>query len=121
MKSIFFVCPESGDDGGKLRKASALPAIWRQKSPPLSDNEGLLASASNAGEEQDEEETEEDGGAGRVEKGSVCGLLEVSVVLWEEVEDRLRKKTYSKLRQRLVTRTEKNLPLFWEALTVSGY
>ena len=109
---LLIVCPESGDDGGKILKASALPAIWREKSPSPSDNEGLLGSASTAGEEQEEEEV------GRVERGSVCGLLEVSVVLWEEVEDRLKKKTHSKLRQRLVSRTEKNLPLFWEALTV---
>jgi len=40
------------------------------------------------------------------------------VVLWEEVEDKLTKKSHSKLRQRLISRTEKNLPVFVEALTV---
>ena len=109
---------ESGDDTHKRRGAGALPAVWRRKSPPPSDNEGILSSASaGAGDEVEEEEEE---GLNVKDRATLCGLLEVAVVLWEEVEDRLKKKTHLKLRQRLVTRTEKNLRIFYDVFTVRG-
>ena len=86
----------------------------------MSDSEGLLGSAGGNDNDVDNE-AESDGEEGVVpmDRRTQCGLLEVSVVLWEEIEDKLTKKTHSKLRKRLVSRTEKNLPVFLEALTVS--
>ena len=90
--------------------ADVAPAGWKQRSPPLDDDRAILRG-------REEEEEGEEGWS--MSSGAVCGLVEVMVVLWEVVEDRLKMKTHSKLRQRLISRTEKNLPVLVGAFPVS--
>lgn len=108
-------------NGGNVRELEATnaPVGWKQRSPSPDDDGGILSKQGEGDGKEEEDDEEGSTGLSQNDSGVLCGLLEVMVVLWEVVEDRLRNKTHRKLHQRLVARTEQNLPVFFDTFTVS--
>lgn len=90
-------------------------AGWQRQQSP--SPRGVGSAGREEGAEEEEEEGERRLSVRDVDL--VRGLLEVMVVVWEVLSDRLDGPRSKELRKKLLDRTEKNLPVLLQTFTVS--